>query len=434
MTRFAILAPPFPSHVSALSALAGALIAQGHTVYWMHQADVAGLLKDSRIRFVALGQQTHPRGSLAQTLARAARPRSPWGLRRVIQDMSAATRMLVREGAPALRAHHIDVVIADQMEAAGGLLAAALGLPWVSVACALPINREDGLPLPVMPWPLPRTEQEMHRARISARIYDWMMASHANTLRALSTELGIAPRASLEACLSPTLQLSQTTEGFDFARHAAPSNLHHVGPLRQLAVRASAQATGAQGAGQAPFIYTSLGTLQGARFALFMRIAKACKAVGARLLVAHCGGLDARQERALLAAGAQQVVHTADQIEVLRHARLMVTHAGLNSAMECLAAGVPMLAIPLAFDQPGVAARIAHAGAGLRLAPHRASVAAITEALRELLADDRFREAAQRLGQEVLGSGGAAQAARLIERALELAPAPGAMEAERVAA
>jgi UDP:flavonoid glycosyltransferase YjiC (YdhE family) len=53
------------------------------------------------------------------------------------------------------------------------------------------------------------------------------------------------------------------------------------------------------------------------------------------------------------------VVSTTPQIELLKGAVLGITHAGVNTALETLAQGVPMVAIPIGFDQPGVAARIA---------------------------------------------------------------------------
>jgi hypothetical protein len=37
---------------------------------------------------------------------------------------------------------------------------------------------------------------------------------------------------------------------------------------------------------------------------------------------------------------------------------------GLNTTLESLAQGVPMVAIPIGYDQPGIAARIAHHGVG----------------------------------------------------------------------
>jgi MGT family glycosyltransferase len=58
------------------------------------------------------------------------------------------------------------------------------------------------------------------------------------------------------------------------------------------------------------------------------------------------------------------VVPAAPQIELLKRAALCITHAGLNTALESLAQGVPMVAIPIGYDQPGVAARIAHHGVG----------------------------------------------------------------------
>ncbi len=56
------------------------------------------------------------------------------------------------------------------------------------------------------------------------------------------------------------------------------------------------------------------------------------------------------------------------QLDVLKHADLMITHGGLGSVKECLAAGVPMLVYPLntQVDQPGNSARVVHKGLGLR--------------------------------------------------------------------
>jgi zeaxanthin glucosyltransferase len=58
------------------------------------------------------------------------------------------------------------------------------------------------------------------------------------------------------------------------------------------------------------------------------------------------------------------VVDQAPQIELLKRATLCITHAGLNTALESLAYGVPMVAIPIGYDQFGVAARIAYHGVG----------------------------------------------------------------------
>jgi UDP:flavonoid glycosyltransferase YjiC (YdhE family) len=58
------------------------------------------------------------------------------------------------------------------------------------------------------------------------------------------------------------------------------------------------------------------------------------------------------------------VVGYAPQLELLEKATLTITHAGMNTTLECLTNGVPMVAIPVANDQPGIAARIAWTGVG----------------------------------------------------------------------
>ena len=128
MTHFAFVAPPFPSHVRALEALADALAARGHRITWVQQHDVRALLGGAH-GFHAVGARTHPPGTLAALIGRAARPGGPLGLRRVIADVAQATDMLCREAPAVLRAIGAEAVVADQMEAAGGLVAEALGLP-----------------------------------------------------------------------------------------------------------------------------------------------------------------------------------------------------------------------------------------------------------------------------------------------------------------
>jgi UDP:flavonoid glycosyltransferase YjiC (YdhE family) len=54
------------------------------------------------------------------------------------------------------------------------------------------------------------------------------------------------------------------------------------------------------------------------------------------------------------------IVKQARQLELLKRTWICITHAGLNTVLESLAQGVPQLAIPITYDQPGVAARIAH--------------------------------------------------------------------------
>jgi MGT family glycosyltransferase len=172
-----------------------------------------------------------------------------------------------------------------------------------------------------------------------------------------------------------------------------------------------------------PFVFASLGTLQGQRFALFKRIAQACRELNVQLLVAHCGGLNPQQAQAVERAGpanATTVCAFAPQQAVLARADAVVSHAGLNTAMDAIAARTPILALPIAFDQPGVASRICHAGIGLRASPRFTSQAQLGTLLRRLLDEPEYGRRLAGLSEQLAQAGGAPRAADIVETALNL--------------
>jgi len=429
MAHFGLISPAFYSHVAAVAALAEELIERGHRVTLLQQPDAAPFVRGRRIGFHAVGHATHPPGSLAASMRRAANPGSPAGLFRVIADLSACTDMLCRELPAAFETLGIDAVLADQMEAAGGLVAEALGVPFVSVACALPVNREPGVPLPVMPFGWGLDERTLKMVEGSTRVYDWMMGRHGDTVERHARRFGLDQRRGLHECLSPLAQISQTTAGFDFPRRHLPAHFHHVGPLRPVRRAGTPVATPADRTPLPPldpgkpFIFASLGTMQGGRLALFERIARACRGLDAQLLVAHCGGLDARQEDVLKRAGAGWVCAFADQEAAIARADAIVSHGGLNTVLDAIAHRTPNLALPIAFDHPGGAARMVRIGAGLSASHRFAGPRTIARLLRRLLDDQGFDARLAPLADEVRAAGGALRAADIVEEALGLRPA-----------
>jgi MGT family glycosyltransferase len=94
------------------------------------------------------------------------------------------------------------------------------------------------------------------------------------------------------------------------------------------------------------------------------------------------------------------VVERAPHSEILRHTKAIVTHAGHGTVLKALAAGVPVVALPLGRDQLDNAARVAHHGAGLRLKP-TATPKAIAKAVRRVLEEPSFSEAAERIAAAI---------------------------------
>jgi zeaxanthin glucosyltransferase len=114
------------------------------------------------------------------------------------------------------------------------------------------------------------------------------------------------------------------------------------------------------------------------------------------------------------------VVSHAPQIEVLRRSSLCITHAGLNTALESLSCGVPMVALPITNDQPGVAARIASKKVGVVISPHQASPENFVTAIKRVLGDPTFRDNVQRVQEAIRSTEGLSIAAGILERAFEL--------------
>jgi MGT family glycosyltransferase len=136
------------------------------------------------------------------------------------------------------------------------------------------------------------------------------------------------------------------------------------------------------------------------------------------LLISLGGGLDPAVLGKL--AGNPLVVRFAPQLEILKRAALVITHAGLNTVLESLSEGVPLVAVPLGNDQPGVAARVKARGAAVVVPRRRLNRARLRAAVMQVLQEARYREAAQVLQRAIQQLDGPGRAADLIEKVLKL--------------
>jgi zeaxanthin glucosyltransferase len=97
------------------------------------------------------------------------------------------------------------------------------------------------------------------------------------------------------------------------------------------------------------------------------------------------------------------IVQAAPQPELLQRAVLCITHAGLNTTLESLSQGMPLVAIPISFDQPGVAARIGYHQAGDFLELGELAVERPSEPVGRVLRDLLYDASARRLQQIIAG-------------------------------
>lgn len=103
------------------------------------------------------------------------------------------------------------------------------------------------------------------------------------------------------------------------------------------------------------------------------------------------------------------------QLLVLRQADVFLTHAGMNSTMEALYFGVPMVAFPQQPEQEATSGRLEELGLGRRLPAEELTPAKLLDAVSEVSADGQIRQAVAAMSATVRNAGGAAAAAAAIE-------------------
>jgi MGT family glycosyltransferase len=104
------------------------------------------------------------------------------------------------------------------------------------------------------------------------------------------------------------------------------------------------------------------------------------------------------------------------QARVMPHASLVVSHGGSGTLFGALAHGLPQLCLPQAADQFDNAELILRHGAGLFVKPDETTVGAVQNAVRRLLVEPMFREAAGGIQRAIEDMPAATEVVATIER------------------
>ncbi|MFD7732786.1 glycosyltransferase [Kitasatospora phosalacinea] len=381
MSRFLLVVPPLSGHVNPAAGIADELAARGHEVAWTGTETMLRPLLGPGARVFGTGNRMframggHGLASLRSLWEGFVVPYAKFTLK----PLDA----VVREFRP-------DALLVDQHTPAGALVAHRYGLPWATLA---PGAMELGRPYRHLPqveaWTAGLLAGLWERAQLPAGEFaDPRCSPHLVLSTSGRALLGDLPPMPQLAAVGPVLT----------ARPADPAF-----PRERLA------------AGRRTVLVT-MGTMSDAVGADFLhRTVAALELLGGEgvqaVVAASRGALPAALPDSVL------VVDRAPVLELLAEGRLdaVLCHGGMNTVVESLAHGVPVLAAPIRNDQPFVAQRVAEAGAGLRVPFARVSPPVIAERLRRVLDDPSHRTAAELIGRQLLSGGGALTAADRME-------------------
>jgi UDP:flavonoid glycosyltransferase YjiC (YdhE family) len=417
MARLGAFCFPGTGHLNPMTALARSLQQRGHEVVIFGIADTEARVRARGIEFCKIGMEDFPPGTLEKLDRQLARLKGFAALRFTFERVRNSARMVLRDGPKAVRAANVEVLLVDETDFAGNV-ADYLGLPWISIALIPPMVDDDRFPPFWFGWAAGQDRLSRLRNRLAMALLVLTASPIFRVVNQQRSAWGLKPFGHPTEMLSPLAQITQLPGALEFeVAGEKPAGLHYTGPFVHFEQRPAVAFPWERLDGR-PLIYATMGTLQNGSEGIFETIAEACAGLDAQLLISLGGGLDPARLGKL--AGNPIVVSYAPQLEILKRAALVITHAGLNTVLESLSEGVPLVAVPLANDQHGVAARAKARGACVVVSHRRLNAARLRKAVMLVLQEPGYREAAQLLQRNIQRIDGPGRAAELIEQALKL--------------
>ncbi|NEQ43504.1 MAG: glycosyl transferase family 1 [Leptolyngbya sp. SIOISBB] len=416
MTRIGILCPAALGHLNPMGNLGNELQHRGHEVTLFGIPDIKEKIARAQLGFHEIGAQSYPYGSLKSIYEQHGQSIGLAGLKFSIKAFRKGAEMLFKEAPDAIVEAGIELLLIDQLTAAGGTIADYLNLPFITVCNALPINREPGLPPNYTQWGYQDIWWAKLRNQAGYRFLDYLTLSIQKLIRKQRQQWQLPAYRHWNDSGSTLAQLCQVPAVLDFPRKTLPPWFHYVGPLRSPSgiepANAKAQNLALKDLEDKPLIYASLGTVQSQNWQIFRVIAEACLGMD-RQLVIDLGNPDADPAQADFPGAV--VLSFAPHKHLIGRASLVITHGG-STVIDCFQAGVPVVVIPITNDQPGMAARVASTGAGNVVPLHRLDAPTLRTAIEAIASHAHYRDSAANLASAIHAAGGVRYAADIVEQ------------------
>lgn len=413
MAHFGLLCPTASGHLNPMTTLGYELKQRGHQVTLVGTLDAQPKVLAAGLGFYAIGETDFPAGSSKDMLAKLGQLSGLAAFRYTVDLFKKITFTLLQEAPAAFQNAGVEALLIDQTSFGGSTIAESLDIPFISICCAMMINQDPNVPPFNTAWSYHATLWARLRNQLGYKLIDKLAKPITALIADYRRQCGLPQFRHSNDAYSQLAQICQQPAEFEYPRQSLPPCFHFTGPFSNPASREPTFFPFDKLTGQ-PLIYASLGTVQNRLLGTFQTIAEACQGLDAQLVIALGGGSTPDSLPTL--PGAPLVVEFAPQLELLQQTTLTITHAGMNTTLESLSNGVPMVAIPIANDQPGVAARIAWTGTGQVVSLKRLSVSNLRGSIERVLTEDSYKKNALSLQKAIKKAGGVKRASDIIEQ------------------
>jgi MGT family glycosyltransferase len=385
-----------PGHAFPMIALGRVLAARGHDVTlqtwkrWQAHVEAEGLTFAPAPEY-----EVFPSGP------------EPLDFYEAVVHATTDTLPLVRELRP-------DVVAADILTLAPALAAELEGVPWATLIPHVYPHGEPEFPVYSLGARLPRTGAGRAFWRLAQRTVDHGLERGRRELNETRARLGLPALAHVHGGISRELALVATFPQLEYPR-TWPGHVHVVGPLmwEPPAQDVELPRRSARDGGELPLVLVAPSTAQDAEHRLLRAALRGLADAPVRVLATWNRRLPPRP---LPVPENARLVDWVSYSRTMPHCDLVVCHAGHGTLVRALASGCAVVACPAVGDMNENAARVAWAGAGVRLPRRFLSPRRLRLAVELALGDPSIRARAREMADWARGHDAGDAAARLVER------------------
>src|SRR6195256_588428 len=331
-----------PGHAFPMIALGCALAARGHEVTlqtwerWREHVEAEGLT------FAAAPEYTVFPSPGTEPL-----------------DFYEAVVYATRDTLPLLESLAPDVVVADILTLAPALAAELQGIPCATLIPHVYPHGESHFPIYSLGARIPRTAVGRAFWRRAQRPVVAGLELGRRELNRTRARLGLPALAHVHGGISRELALVATFPQLEYPR-AWPEHVHVVGPLMWEPAASDVELP----PGEEPLVLVAPSTAQDSEHRLLTAALRGLADAPVRVLATWNRRLPPRP---LPVPGNARVVDWVSYSRTMPRCDVVVCHAGHGTLARALSSGCAVVACPIAGDMNENAARVAWAGAGLRL-------------------------------------------------------------------
>eukprot|EP01025_Chloroclados_australasicus_P036974 TRINITY_DN3765_c0_g1_i1.p1 TRINITY_DN3765_c0_g1~~TRINITY_DN3765_c0_g1_i1.p1 ORF type:complete len:499 (-),score=39.94 TRINITY_DN3765_c0_g1_i1:254-1615(-) len=415
LKHYGIICPAAAGHLNPACTLGAELQSRGHQVTVIGVRDAESKAQAAGLNFQVIAEDEYPEGTTKRMFDILGALHGIEAFRFTLKEIvEKSTRINLQYVPDAVRKCGVNVLLVDQVQLEGIAIAEHLRIPYITTCNAITICEEPDIPPFIATWAYNTSILARLRNELTYRLIRRLTKSIRDAVNEYRKRWNQKLIRKINDSDSKLAIICQQVPEMDFPRKCLPTCFHYCGPYSNPATREVSEFPWKKLSGQ-KMIYASMGTIQNRYIWIFKMIAEACADMDVQLVIALGGGeppevLQDMPENTIVAG-------YAPQLELIKKASLVVTHAGMNTTMESLGEGVPMIAIPITNDQPGVAARIAWSGSGILVPINKVNVKRIQTAIEQVLTQDAYNQNAQRIKKAIGKAGGVSHAADVVEQA-----------------